>query len=711
MFLKSNLSAQLNQSCSYGVIVTLVALLTPSITAAQTSSMDDDLYDEVTIVGERMAPSKGDVTLDSTRFDADDLDSNMGFSLDHLLDRDAGFSLFRRSTSFLSHPTTRGVSLRGFGTNGAGRALVTLDGVPLNDPFGGWVNWPLVHANLADATLYKGSGLGRWGSGALTGAIELTSKRITDTSADAEIQVGSHNTGQLKAQVQQAFDGGGFYIYGQQFDSDGAYIISQDQRGPVDTKAASRVTAIGVGVQYEFPTVRLHGKAAFGKDKRINGLDLSRNQTDSADLSLSLISVDDYADLTWQVNGYFQSRSFENSFASVQSIFIARDNQRLVLDQFDVPGTSFGANGLMRYALNALTDIELGGDIRLMDGETNELFRNLGDGFTRSRLAGGEQVIAGAFLRWSHTPLTALTVDASIRVDQWKVSDGVRREFDLNADRAVLRDDQFDDQSGTTPTGRFGLAFDAGLVTLNAAAYQGFRLPTINEYYRPFRVGNDITEANGSLKEETITGFELGLDGDLMNDGYWSIRGFYQSLKNGVGNVTLGFGPGVIEPGGFVPEGGVLRQRNNIDKSSALGLEASFDASINHYLSINASYQWLDSEIKEFSLMPALVGNRLPQSPKHRGRAGVVGTWGEGFRFEANVHYESARYEDDQSRRSMPSATWVSLRTDFPLYEQFSGFVWAENIFNQEITSRIDAAGLVNVARPRQIMVGIKAAF
>jgi hypothetical protein len=32
-----------------------------------------------------------------------------------------------------------GVSLRGIAGSAASRTLVTLDGAPLNDPFGGWV--------------------------------------------------------------------------------------------------------------------------------------------------------------------------------------------------------------------------------------------------------------------------------------------------------------------------------------------------------------------------------------------------------------------------------------------------------------------------------------------------------------------------------------------------------------------------------------------
>ena len=42
---------------------------------------------------------------------------------------------------------------------------------------------------------------------------------------------------------------------------------------------------------------------------------------------------------------------------------------------------------------------------------------------------------------------------------------------------------------------------------LRAAGYTGFRVPTLNELYRPFRVGADATAANGAL------GGYSGLDG------------------------------------------------------------------------------------------------------------------------------------------------------------------------------------------------------
>src|SRR4051812_36762510 len=61
--------------------------------------------------------------------------------LDEALRQVPGLSLFRRNSTLSANPTVQGVSLRSIGASGAGRALVTLDGVPQNDPFGSWVIW------------------------------------------------------------------------------------------------------------------------------------------------------------------------------------------------------------------------------------------------------------------------------------------------------------------------------------------------------------------------------------------------------------------------------------------------------------------------------------------------------------------------------------------------------------------------------------------
>ena len=60
--------------------------------------------------------------------------------LDALIDRQApSAGLFRRQDSAGANATIQGLSLRPIGPNGASRAAVVIDGVPQNDPFGGWV--------------------------------------------------------------------------------------------------------------------------------------------------------------------------------------------------------------------------------------------------------------------------------------------------------------------------------------------------------------------------------------------------------------------------------------------------------------------------------------------------------------------------------------------------------------------------------------------
>src|SRR4029079_320951 len=89
-----------------------------------------------------------------------------------------GFSLFRRSGSRCANPTSQGVSLRGVGASGASRALVLADGVPLNDPFGGWVYWGRVpRASIEQIEVVQGGTSDLYGSGALGGVVNIITSR------------------------------------------------------------------------------------------------------------------------------------------------------------------------------------------------------------------------------------------------------------------------------------------------------------------------------------------------------------------------------------------------------------------------------------------------------------------------------------------------------------------------------------------------------
>src|SRR5215212_5176250 len=98
-------------------------------------------------------------------------------TIDDVLRQVPGFSLFRRSGGLSANPTSQGVSLRGVGANGASRALVLLDGVPLNSPFGGWVYWNRLPRTSIENVFVQNGGISNlYGSAALGGVINISGK-------------------------------------------------------------------------------------------------------------------------------------------------------------------------------------------------------------------------------------------------------------------------------------------------------------------------------------------------------------------------------------------------------------------------------------------------------------------------------------------------------------------------------------------------------
>ena len=105
------------------------------------------------------------------------------------------FSLFRRTSSLVAQPTTQGVSLRGIGPSGQSRTLVLLDGMPFNDPFGGWVYWtrvPLDSVDRIEITEDTASSL--YGNFAMGGVINIITSRPTRRTIELKPQFGNQNS-------------------------------------------------------------------------------------------------------------------------------------------------------------------------------------------------------------------------------------------------------------------------------------------------------------------------------------------------------------------------------------------------------------------------------------------------------------------------------------------------------------------------------------
>ena len=661
------------------------------------------LAEDILVLAEPLPAAPGSRTYSTEVLNSEDLLRDGPNRLDAILRQSAGFQTFRRSDSRTTHPTSQGPTLRALGGNAAGRALVLLDGVPQEDPFGGWVPWAALSAErLSFARVTRGGGAGAFGAGALTGTIELFSQTLEPRlQGFARLEGGLFDSWLAAGSVQAPVGDAVISLSGQLEDSDGFYLVPKDQRGMADVRASTRAWhveargAVPVGETGEL-SARVLG---FG-DKHLNGIIYAPNNSEGVDASVRYVSRSDW---TWDVLAYAKVRGFDSGFAAVAA---DRNSANPSLDQYDVPATGLGAKAEVRPPVAEGQVLQLGLDARWNTGKTREFFRFMDGDFTRHREAGGDALIAGVYAEHSWEVSPAVTLTGGARLDHWRLSDGYREEQDL-ADRSTLLRQDFAVRSNWQASGRVGASWKPWqAVELRAAGYTGFRVPTLNELYRPFRVGNDITEANPDLSPERMVGGEVGLRYQPIEAVGLDLTLFRNTVRDAVGNVTVGYGPGTFPTAGFVPAGGVLRVRQNIDRVRSQGVEARGSLAFGNWR-VEGSYAFTDATVRRFAASPDLEGLRLAQSPRHMASLGASYAQAQQWGVSASGLYAGQVYEDDQNQRSLSdsmtldAAAWVMLRPGLRLE------VRGQNLLDATVEAGKTAGGVIALATPRAAWLGV----
>lgn len=626
-------------------------------------------------------------------------------TLDGALRAVPGFSLFRRSDSFTANPTAQGVSLRGLGPSGASRSLVLLDGVPLNDPFGGWVSWSKVpRESLARVELVRGGGATAWGNAALGGVVQLFPEPPTDHRSRVSASFGDFSTRSAEFALTQSAGRGTWQLSGRDFSTDGFALVAPEDRGPVDVAAWSRHHWLAARwSQPVGPDAQLTFSGRSFAETRGNGTAYQRNSSRENSGSVTL-AVKSNEHLAWTATAYAQDQTFASTFSAVNA---ARTAETPASNQFAVPATAFGAawTGVLTGVGDSRTSF--GADLRRVRGETREYFTFANGYFTRQRIAGGAQNFIGLFALHERPLAPDLRLTLGARLDRWDESNGHRRENDRTTG-AVLRDEHY--------AGRDGMEFSpsAGLVwqpakawRLRAAAQQAFRRPTLNELYRPFRVGNVITEANAALRTERVTSAELGAD-YLSGPVTVGATVFWNELRDAVGNVTLVHGPGVFPIVGFVPAGGLGRQRLNLDRTRVQGVELSTQWQPTPTFSCNAALLYDDATVQRAMIAPNLAGKRLAQVPRQSAALGATWRTPGGFTVSPRVRWLGRQFEDDENRLVLGAVVIADLSATYSLGRHGELFLTIENLGDARVETGRSADGIVNTGTPRFAFGGFR---
>ena len=649
----------------------------------------------VVVYAPRLAPLGGEAAFSAVQIGPEILKAET--RLDEALKSAPGVSLFRRTGSGSANPTTQGVSLRAIAPSGAGRALVTLDGAPQNDPFGGWVIWSaLPPEGLDGANIVRGAGSGPYGAGALTGVITLQERGAANGLQALDLSGGERDS------YRAAIAGGlaNFLVTAAASKTDGYYAVRDPRRGAADQRVDLEDETIAVRAQHEIAGVQTAVRVQAFRAQQGAGLFGARSVTTGKSATVTLAQPAGQGVGGWRLQGWVRESNLRNSSVAVAA---NRATTTPANDQYRTPATGYGLNAAWQGTLDQVS-FEIGADLRHTAGTDHERFRFLNNVFTRDRAAGGKTLVYGAYAEAAYDQGPWI-VTGGVRLDRSRAYDAQRVERD-RATGAITLNQAFANRSDTTPTGRVGVRYEVSdAVYLRAAAYAGFRPPTLNELHRPFRVGNDVTESNPTLKPETLQGIEGGFGGEA-GPVRWSADVFYNRLKDPITNVTIGVGPGTFPIAGFIPAGGTLRQRQNTGEIEAWGVEGEASGDISDQISWRAATAYTDAEVHGGATAAQLSGKRPAQTPKWVVTGGLDVRPMPAVRVSGDLRYESRRFEDDLNSRLLSAGLSVDARASWAFAEHAEVYLAVDNLFDEKLETGQTADGVESFAQPQTVRLG-----
>ena len=537
-----------------------------------------------------------------------------------------GFSLFRRNSSLIANPTTQGVSLRGLGSTGASRSLVLWDGVPLNDPFGGWIYWTRVPAEEIDRIeVSRGATTSLFGDRTMSGNVALFTRPATPLRLSLGLEGGNRNTWLPSAGFSHVIRKFGISGFLRAFDTDGYLIVPKERAGRIDTPAGVRFVAGAIKIDSTTDKDRLSLKLDILAEERANGTPLQTNSTSLGTLSGNYAR--DFGAYTVGLIGYHTRQQYHQSFSAIAA---DRMSERLTSFQ-SVPSTAWGGGGYVQ-GKSSRAKFTAGADAQSVDGVSNETV--VPTGF---RTGGGTQNQSGIF---------------------------GQGEFKFGALQTFLGSrGQFAGRAGNFYSPNAGFALGAGAWRLRGSAYRAFRAPTLNELFREFRAGNAVTQANAALRPEKLWAAETGVD---YRGETFTVRagGYWNGVSDLITNVTLVNTPAQI-----------IRQRQNAAAATVRGLEAEFEKRYRG-LRYEMTYLLADSRYS--------TRERLPQVPKHQGSAQL--TWyREGTLITVGMRSSGLQFEDDRNTQLLPGFAWLQLTARQQLRKGLSATLNIENMANRRI--------------------------
>jgi iron complex outermembrane recepter protein len=659
--------------------------------AATPLAPGDEAGEEVVVVGTRSPRAAATLPTTVTVVRGDELARSAAPTVDGALRLVPSFATFRRSTSLAADPSSQGLNLRGVGPSGVARTLLLDDGVPLNDPFGGWIVWRAIpRLGLERVEVAPGGASALYGSFALGGVVALVPRPLGGTSVDAEGFAGSFGTYGLGARAEHGVGPVAAAVEAEHLDTDGYLVVAPYARGPVDHRAGARHVTASARLAARVLGLGLSAGATFFDEDQDGGTRFTSAGMRSVSGRAGADGEGPLGRVRLTLHG--GARTFTQERARISP---DRATESHAASQ-EVPSTDLGGSILLALPATGRHVLSTGLDLRRVAGTSRETSFPVAPepATTMGREGSGVQWTGGMFAQDTWSPGPALELAAALRLDLWRNEDG--RAVRLRADGGAEAE-RFPDRTRAVVSPRLAarLTLWPG-TTLRASAYRAFRAPTLNELYRPFQVGTLLTASNPELGAEVLTGAEAGPELALPGRVRLRATAFWSELADPITIVTLA-----------APlEDGATRRRENLGRVRTRGVETEASWRPLHALRTSLAYTHADTRVLSAPGHDDLVGKDLPHAPPHR-LTGRVDLDREGFLAAAvEVRWLSRAWENDRNTLPLPAFWVVDATVSRPLAAGIEVFAGVENLLDRRYL--VGRAGVDTIAAPRLVRGGVR---
>ena len=609
------------------------------------------------------------------------------------------------------HPTSNSLGMRGLGggAQGISRALVMVNGVPINDPYFGYVQWSRVPVdNIERVEIVRGGGSPLWGNYAEGGVVNIITRDPTENGATLTTGGGSYGT-YATSMV-------------------GAYRLS-------DTNTLEGF--VGFNGTHGYQAVPDFERAPFNVPTSSDAINIHLRDTIKPSNDLVAHVTFDYNNFRQQLQTFIDSNAqqYVNAVGDIKKQFDAdssltgtlfygyntfrTNNSTYFPIEFDLPATPINLNEIQHVQTNnvggsliwsqdfsgVLTNYKLGMDFQYIDGR-NQTDHFIGPDFAPTFFQthnDGNQMFAGWFGQTTLTPIEHLDITASGRL-QWLGN--------------------FNGYDGSL-TGGFGKVPQQNYVTFNprvdlkytlpdgfavrGAGYTSFRAPNLGDQFYSYAAGGFVLLPNPYLQPERLVGGEVGIDytHSWLNAHVTLYR---SSISNYIESVPA-FSPL------YSPQGWFVVQNQNIASVLAQGLEANAGIDFGHGVKADLAYRLAYSVVQSNPSDPGSVGKQVIDVPRDTFAAGLRYQAPQGWRVAWQGIYVSptAWASQDHTYPGYPGKTsadayfTMNLSGSYPITESIELFAQVQNLLNRRyIVTSFSAPSAQTFGTPLTVFAGIR---